>query len=274
VESYNFVPDTGGPTDPGLTPCVGSGFATVVLGDVQSASEAIPQYNYPRQKSLGFFAQDTYRATPKLTLIAGLRWDFNFRGHEQAGRWHNFDITAQNPLWGSYRGAWVFESNSGQSFYTNEDYHQFAPRVGGAYQLKPSLVLRASYGLFYVPINTLNSGFGSSFPANQNSLSFPISQVLNTVPGSVAFDWDNGYPAQPVLYPQNSTDTSMGSNNEPLYIHPGFSGPAYAAIAPFPQVAAYRDQVITYGDPGVQRSERVQLAGGGVQGAGRARIIC
>lgn len=332
AETYNFANDTGGPTDPSLTPYVGNSFATEMLGDVQSASEAIPQSNYPRQKNLALFVQDDYRATPKLTLNLGLRWDFNFRGHEQAGRWQNFDLTAQNPLWGTYPGAWDFATSSGQSFETSEDYRQFGPRLGGAYALNPKLVLRASYGLFFVPINTFNSGFGSGFPANQNSLSFPISQVLNSVPGATAFNWDGGYPGTPTLYPQNSTDTSLGSNNEPLYIHPdflhlgytqnwyagiqyelsrhtaldvsyianrgrnlqsaglsfvqnypsfgvyqplliagninktisnpgeaaaagvpfpysGFNGPAYAAIAPFPQVASFGDQVITYGNP-------------------------
>jgi hypothetical protein len=333
VENYNFTSNTGGPTDPGLTPYVGSSFASAMLGDVQSASKAIPQYNYPRQKTFALFLQDSYKVKPKLTLNLGLRWDVNLRGHEQAGRWQNFDLTAQNPLWGSYPGAWDFVHDSGRSFETNEDYyHQFAPRVGGAYELTPKLLLRASYGLYFVPINTFNSGFGSGFPANQNSLSFPISEVLNNVPGATAFNWDGGYPGQPIVYPQDNTDTNMGSNNAPLYIHPdflhlgytqnwyigtqyelsqhtalnvsyianrgrqlqsaglssvqnfpsfstyqpvllagninktisnasdaaaigvpypyaGFSGPAYAAIAPFPQVAAWGDQVTTYGNP-------------------------
>ncbi len=332
AETYNFANDTGGPTDPSLTPYVGSSFATEVLGDVQSANKAITQRNYPRQKGLALFVQDNYKATPRLTLNLGLRWDFNFRGHEQAGRWQNFDLTAQNPLWGSYPGAWVFATNSGQSFETSQDYLQFGPRLGGAYELNPKLVARASYGLFFVPVNTFNSGFGSSFPANQNSLSFPISQLLNSVPGSVAFNWDGGYPGVPVIGPQNSTHTSLGSPNDPLYIHPnylhlgytqnwyigfqyelsqhaalnfsyianrgrnlqsaglssvqnypsfgtyqpvllagkinsavsnasqaaaagvpypytGFSGPAYAAIAPFPQVASFNDTVRTYGNP-------------------------
>jgi hypothetical protein len=332
AETYNFVNDTGGPTDPSITPYVGSSFATEMLGNVQSANEAINQRNYPRQKGLAFFVQDNYRATPKLTLNAGLRWDFNFRGHEQSGRWQNFDITAQNPVWGNYPGAWVFATNSGQSFETSEDYLQFGPRVGAAYALRPKMVVRASYGLFFVPVNTFNSGFGSSFPANQNSLSFPISQVLNSVPGATAFNWDGGYPGVPTIGPQNSTNTNLGSTNGPLYIHPnflhlgytqnwymgieyelsphtalnfsyianrgrnltsaglsfvqnypsfstyqpvllagninstisnagqaaaagvpypyaGFSGPAYAAIAPFPQVASFNDTVTTYGDP-------------------------
>jgi hypothetical protein len=332
VQTYNFANATGGPTDPSITPYVGSSFATEILGDVQSASEAITQRNYPRQKGMALFAQDNYRATPKLTLNLGVRWDLNFRGHEQTGRWQNFDLTAQNPLWGTYPGAWVFAANSGQSFDANQDYLLFAPRIGGAYAYNSKMVFRASYGLFYVPVNTFNSGFGSSFPANQNSLSFPISQVLNSVPGSVAFNWDGGYAGTPTIGPQNSTNTSLGSTNGPLYTHPnilhlgytqnmyagiqyaltqhtalnasfianrgrnlqsaglsfvqnypnfnayqpvllagnintkvtnagqaaaagvpypypGFSGPAYAAIAPFPQVAAFGDKITTYGNP-------------------------
>jgi hypothetical protein len=331
AETYNFANDTGGPTDPSITPYVGSSFATEMLGDVQSANEAITQRNYPRQKSLALFFQDNYRTTSKLTLNLGLRWDYNFRGHEQSGRWQNFDLTAQNPLWGNYPGAWVFATSSGQSFETSEDSLQFGPRLGGAYALNSKLVARASYGLFFVPINTFNSGFGSSFPANQNSLSFPVSQVLNSVPGSTAFNWDGGYPGVATIGPQNSTNTNLGSTNGPLYIHPdflhlgytqnwytgfqyelsphtalnvsyianrgrnlqsaglsfvqnypsfstyqpvllagninntiansseaaaagvpypyaGFSGPAYAAIAAFPQVASFGDTVTTYGN--------------------------
>jgi hypothetical protein len=332
IQTYQFESDTGGPTDPSLTPYVGSGFASFMLGNVQSANEQITQSAYPRQKFLALFLQDNYKATPKLTLNAGLRWDYTFEGHEQAGRWQNFDLTAQNPLWGTYPGAWKFVTNSGQSFETNEDYLQFGPRLGGAYQLSAKMVARASYGLFFVPTSSLNSGFGPSFPANQNSLSFPVSQVLNTVPGSTAFNWTNGYPGVPIVGPQNSTNTNLGSTNQPLYIHPdflhlgytqnwyvgiqyalsqhtalnvsyianrgrnlqsaglsfvqnypsfstyqpillagkitnpianagdaaaagvpypypGFSGPAYAAIASFPQAASFGDQVITYGDP-------------------------
>lgn len=332
VETYTFAADTGGPTSPSLTPYVGFGFATEMLGDVFTANQAITQRNYPRQKGMNFFIQDNYRAMPKLTVNLGLGWDFNFRGHEQSGRWQNFDLTQNNPLWGSYLGAWAFAPNSGYSFDTQEAYRQFSPHIGAAYSLNPKMVLRASYGLFFIPVNTFNSGFGSSFPANQNSLSFPISQILNSVPGSTSFDWDGGYPGVPTIGPQNNTNTNLGSTNGPLYTHPnilhlgysqnwytgiqyaltqhtalnfsyianrgrnlqssglssiqnypafstydplllagtisstitnasqaaavgvpypypGFKGPAYAAIAPYPQVAAFGDRITTYGDP-------------------------
>lgn len=332
VETFTFRSVTGGPTSTSITPYVGSSFAAAMLGNVQSASKAIPQRNYPRQKSIAFFAQDAFKVNRKLTLNLGLRWDFNFRGHEQSGRWQNFDLTKNNPNWGTYLGAWQFAQDSGQSFEKNQDYHEFAPRVGWAYEITPRLVSQGSYGLFYVPLSTFNSGYGSNYAANQNSLSFPTSQILNTVGGSTAFNWDNGYPAAPVLGPQDNTNTLMGSTGTPLYIHPdylrpgntqnwylgfqyavskktalyvgylanrgrnlqgsgqsamqnypafsvyapllasgkisntvnsaataaaagvpypyaGFSGPAYAAISPYPQTAANGVVLRTYGDP-------------------------
>jgi hypothetical protein len=219
-----------------------------------------------------------------------------------------------------------------KSFDKNEDYLEFGPRIGGAYSISPKLVARASYGLFFIPLSTLNSGFGSGYAANQNSLSFPTSQVTNGNPVGTAFNWDGGYPASATtLGPQNNTNSlipSFGaiyihpdflhpghtwnwyvglqyeltrhssldlsyianrgnklqntalsyrqnypswSTYEPIllaghinnyissaadaaaigvpYPYPGFSGPAYAAIAPYPQVAAYWYNITTYGDP-------------------------
>lgn len=62
----------------------------------------------------GAFAQDHWSITPKLTLDLGIRYDFE-----------------QLPV--------VF----------NRDTNNFSPRVGLAYQILPSWVMRAGYGLFY-----------------------------------------------------------------------------------------------------------------------------
>jgi hypothetical protein len=220
IQQYNFASDTGGPIDLGLTPYVGSGFANFMLGNVYSGSEAVNEFEYPRQKFFGLFAVDDFKFNPKLTLNLGLRWDVNLPGHEQAGRWENFDLTANNPNWGAYKGAWVFSQNSGTTFYTKNDLHQFGPHVGFAYQISNKLVARASYGIFYVPLGTLNSGFGAFMPANQTGLAFGVNQVINTDEGTTAFNWDAGYPGVTVKPVQNSTTTSFGVDNYAIYINP------------------------------------------------------
>jgi outer membrane receptor protein involved in Fe transport len=62
----------------------------------------------------GFFAQDQWRVTPKLTLNYGLRYDFE----------------------------------TGLGFFINPDYRKFQPRVGFAYSPDSKTVIRAGYGIF------------------------------------------------------------------------------------------------------------------------------
>ncbi len=220
-QGYNFVNDTGGPTDPGLNSYVGNGFANFMLGNVQSASSQVPGYSYPRQKYLHLFAQDDMKVNPKLTLNLGVLWDYTFRGHEQAGRWTNYNLAAQNPLWAPYNGAWTFTNHSGDSFETNEFHHQFGPHIGAAYQLTGKLVARGGYGLSYIPLGALNAAQGPYYPASQNYFFFGNNTVPNNIEGSIAFNLDGGYPGQTVTLPRTITQTAVVPNN-PVYIGPDF----------------------------------------------------
>jgi outer membrane receptor protein involved in Fe transport len=65
--------------------------------------------------SYGFFGQDEWKATPKLTLTYGLRYDFE-----------------------TYPTAFV----------TRNDFNNFQPRLGLAYSLNPRTVVRAGFGIF------------------------------------------------------------------------------------------------------------------------------
>jgi hypothetical protein len=229
LQTLNFFSNTGGPTDPGLTPYVGFAFANQMLGDVESSTIAVNNTAYPRQKVGSLFIQDDYKAIQRLTLNLGLRWDFSGRDHEKFGHFQNFDPTAQNPLWAPNFGAWVFSKGPGTSFETNEDYHEFGPHLGGAYQVTNKLVVRASYGLFYIPDTQFNAVFGGGYTSTQTQLAFPTNQVVNNVPGSVAYNWDNGYPGINVLGPQNGTNTIIPvSNSIPMWAHPDLLKAGYS----------------------------------------------
>jgi Carboxypeptidase regulatory-like domain/TonB dependent receptor len=331
-QNYNFASDTGGPIDPSLSPYVGNGFSSFMLGAVFNANLGVPQFSHPRQKSFDLFVQDNFKVTSRLTLNLGVRWDVTLPGHDQAGQWENFDLTAVNPAWAPYPGAWEFSKNSGTTFQTNNDLHQFGPHVGGAYQLSNKLVARASYGIFYVPLGSFSSGAGDNYPASQDPLAYGTNNVLNNNEGTIAFNWDGGYPGQTVYAPQNSSATVFQGDPNPYYInpkmlhlgytqnlyagveyelaknllvsarimgnrgsnlhdfgrsvpqnspnysaeeslvlagnvynfisdagdaaasgvpypYPGFQGPAYAAVAPYPQAMALGYQVVSAGDP-------------------------
>ncbi len=93
---------------------------------------------------LGLYAEDSWRATPSLTINYGLRYDTTFGLFIASGR-----SQLENPAWLTLRALQIslFARNAAPHDYRAA----FAPRLGIAYalgQLK-STVLRASFGLYY-----------------------------------------------------------------------------------------------------------------------------
>jgi Carboxypeptidase regulatory-like domain len=208
VQQLDSHADNGVPTfifDPAQTagtfgPQAGFGFASFLLGDVNQASVSEPDNTYGRRKSISLFAQDDIKLTPKLTLNLDLRWDFNGRYHEKYGHWSTFDTTALNPVTGQ-PGALVFANGGGDSFEKKEYYHNFSGLVGAAYQLTPKTVVRASFDVFYVPLN-LNTYSGIPYGFNPG---FVLNNQVST-----PFDWDDGYPGHAVDIGKNPNFTEYG----------------------------------------------------------------
>jgi hypothetical protein len=178
----------------------GFGFASFLLGDVNQASVSEPNNTYGRRKSVSLFAQDDIKITSRFTLNADLRWDFNGRYHEKYGHWSNFNTSEINPVTGLL-GSLDFATSGSDSFEKRQYYHNFSGYLGGAYQLTPKTVARASFGVFYVPLN-LNTysgipyGFNPGFVLN--------NQVLTP------FNWDSGYPGQAMDIGKNPNFTRWG----------------------------------------------------------------
>lgn len=208
VQQFNSHADYGVPTlvfDPAQTAGsfglnAGFGFASFLLGDVNQALVSEPDNTYGRRKSLSLFAQDDIKVTSKFTLNADLRWDFNGRYHEKYGHWSNFDTTAINPVTGQ-PGSLEFATSGSDSFENKQYYHNFSGFLGGVYQITPKTVARASFGVFYVPLN-LNTYSG--IPYNFNPGFVLNNQVLTP------FNWDGGYPGQAVNIGKNPNFTEYG----------------------------------------------------------------
>ncbi len=208
VQQMNSHGDNGVPTfvfDPAQTAgsfggSAGFGFASFLLGDVNQASVSEPDSTYGRRKSVSLYAQDDIKITPKFTLNVDLRWDFNGRYHEKYGHWSDFNTTTINPVTGQ-PGALEFAQNGSDSFETKDYYHNFSGSLGGAYQLTPKTAVRASFSVFYVPLN-LNTWSGVPYGFNPGYVF--NNQVLST------FNWDNGYPGQAVDIGKNPNFTEYG----------------------------------------------------------------
>jgi hypothetical protein len=208
VQQFNSHGDNGVPAfvfDPAQTAGAfganaGFGFASFLLGDVNQASVSEPDNTYGRRKSVALFAQDDIKVAPKFTLNVDVRWDFNGRYHEKYGHWSNFDTTAINPVT-AQPGALVFAANGGDSFEKRQYHHNFSGHIGGVYQVTPRTVARASFGVFYVPLN-LNTFSGIPYGFNPGFV--PNNQVLSP------FYWDSGYPGSTVNVGKNPDFTEYG----------------------------------------------------------------
>lgn len=209
VRSYNFTNTTFAPNDPTIQPYVGFAFANFMLGEVHDGFQSAGSALYGRRKRMSLFASDDIKLTPRLTINLGLRWDMNRRFHEKNGHLANFDLTANNPNWGAYPGAWTWPDNSGGSFEKNQNFHQFGPQLGVAYKAMSNLVLRGHYGITYSPL-ALNQWNGVPFVYPSSGItggSFGFigsNNVVNPSVQSSAFNWDTApgtYPVQDV-YPE------------------------------------------------------------------------
>ncbi len=202
---FNFSNLSGSPATPSIQSVTGFGFANFLLGNVYSASKDTEFNQYGRRKEYGFFGEDTIKATEKLTLDFAMRWDIPMPQHEIHGHWSNFTTSAENPNFGSYPGSMRYLTSGDQTFEQYENWWQFSPHIGVAYQLKPNLVFRSSYGLYYVPIG--NNGYGA-VPYSASTGYQAINQVLPPkLSNGYQFNWTNGYPGQNVYSPQDNNST-------------------------------------------------------------------
>jgi hypothetical protein len=218
VQTYNFSNTTNSPTDPSVQPYVGFAFANFLLGDVQSASNNVEFLLHGRRKVFNFFAQDDWKLKSNLTVNLGLRWDVNKPFHELNGHWTNFDVNAQNPLWSPIRGAYAFGTNGSSTFETQQNYHQFGPHAGFSYSPTNKLVIRAAYGVFYVPLG-VNQFTGVPFGGAGAAVGFiGTNNVLNPSQNEPGFNWDSGYPGIPTYAARVNTLTDVSGGA--VYVAP------------------------------------------------------
>ncbi len=218
----NFTFSSNQTSLPGFTASAGNPFASFLLGDVNNASTTIPSPTLATYRSLGLFVQDDFRASAKLTLNLGLRWDYNPTQTEEHNRLFSFSPTTIDPQTG-LPGALQFAGNcslcNGQSGFESQSYKNFGPRVGFAYSVTPKTVVRGGFGVFFAD-RAPNDYYGDpTCSVGCNGWGWGTSNVVNYGNNlAPAFNWDNGYPGVSVVTTPNRSQAD--SKSGALYWNP------------------------------------------------------
>lgn len=140
----------------------GSGLAAILEGQVAQFQrfDVYSQTASNRQKRGAFYAQDSWRVTPKLTVNYGVRWDIIFP--ETVNSPGNGGFTdLQN---GVIRVAGI--GGIGTNGNQNVDLLNLGGRFGFAYQVRNGTVIRGAIGQVYDDVGFFGTIFGSALTHN------------------------------------------------------------------------------------------------------------
>jgi hypothetical protein len=184
----------------------GDPVASSLFGLVNTETLNYGAFHGVRYKDFYFYAQDSYKLRPRLTLNYGLRYDLDLPASEAFDRFSMVDPTLPNPGVGNILGAYTyFGTGSGRNGRKRpQDTYKkaFGPRVGFAYSINDKTVFRGGYGIFYEPLKE------GSF-ADQDGLGFFNRQSLTSTNG---FQIDSGVTR---IFPNFGPLTPEGQNGSP-----------------------------------------------------------
>jgi len=178
-------------------PTSGIGFATQLLGYPSNITRALGNTLLQgRQHIFNFFAQDDWRVSSKLTINMGVRWEPQptpYDANNQLGNlWIRRDAST-----GQYYGLLMWSGvnpeinpatgvrHEGPNTYgfgrglQRNNYFDFAPRFGFAYQVTQKTVIRSAYGIFY------NSTFFQELQDRRKFWPYNVQQVFSPNTGTL-----------------------------------------------------------------------------------------
>jgi len=212
--------ETGDVLTAGGQPTSGIGLATFLLGDVSSfgryvSSSTDAQEHQPR---FFFYGQDEWHPNAKLGITLGVRYEI-VRPESVNGAGNGATLDLQNGL----MYVFGYGSSVSSSGIQQENWHDFAPRIGIVYQINKTTVLRSGYGWSY-DLGVFGSNFGHNVTQNPPVLTYQqltptanFAGVFNLAQGPAGYtgggvSGPNGLPTPPVISAQGTFPLPSGVN--------------------------------------------------------------
>ncbi len=216
----------------------GSDFADFLIGVASTYVQSDQGSYYPRNRYAGFFAQDSWRIKPSLTLNYGLRWDIISPWYEKYNQVETFVAGQQSVVFPGAPTGYLVPGDPGVPRTLSPiDYKNFAPRVGLVYA--PNFQNGALKKLFGNSSNTsIRAGFGmfyTAIPGLSAAIMFGTAPYgYNYVPNSVLFSEPgvstNGTPTPspvPIMVPAFGASASNPNKMSWAGVEPVSADPAY-----------------------------------------------
>ena len=175
---------TRGPDPNRFTADAGIGIASLLLGAAASGEVNIIAGESLQDWYTAAYIQDNIRVGSRLAVNVGLRYETESPYTERRDQLAYMDSALASPARNSQFPALVgglrFANADGGSRHVYVwDRNNIAPRVGLAYTLTPSMVLRAGAGLFYAPLEISSTNTGTTLPSAGFSSSTPFAGSLD-----------------------------------------------------------------------------------------------
>ncbi|MGC2658199.1 MAG: TonB-dependent receptor [Bryobacteraceae bacterium] len=186
---------------------VGNDFASFLLDQPDEVGRDVNTY-FPGMRLWEFsgFVSDGWQVSPRLTLSLGLRWElFPPAVEPYPAGFSNYNPVNNTLVLGGIGGN---PANGGvQTKYTN-----FSPRLGIAYRVSSSTVVRSGFGISYTPPCTDTNCQEWNFPVEANNEYLPANNspyLPALLPSGQVATFQLGMPApQPIVIPSNGIITN------------------------------------------------------------------
>jgi hypothetical protein len=219
----------------------GDPYADFLIGVASNYTQSSGQPFYLRNRYLGAYGEDSWRARNDLTINAGLRWDVIMPFWEKYNQLQTYVPGAQSTLYpGALPGLLVAGDPGIPNTLAPTSYKNFAPRLGFAYS--PRLEhgplkalfggsgkssLRASCGLYYTEFPGLLAGIMYAVPPFGYNYLSPGPPLLTTPFITAASGLNNGqrfpFSFPPHNVSRSHPDSSINwANFAPLSADPFF----------------------------------------------------
>ena len=187
----------------------GSSFASFLLGNADSGATETIRYLPQTFAYHGWYAQDDWRVSKRLTVNLGLRYEFTLPPVAGGNQYTDFSPTTPNPAVNNYPGALIFAGSgagrTGKTSLIPGWYKGWGPRLGAAFAVDPKTIIRAGAGLSYSRVTVVASSSHYAGFIGQYAFASPDQGI------TPAFNWDQGLPPYP-LPPQINPSFANNGN--------------------------------------------------------------